>query len=128
MHTIRLRGPWELEPVARFVLQTDGSYKPVYDGLPPSGRATMPADWSATLGADFLGRVQYRRIFQKPTGLESGERVWLVVEPARSSACVLWKKNLLGFVYPGGPAGRFDITDRLEDHNHLEIVVDHPDL
>ena len=54
MHTIRLRGPWQVEAVARYVPQPDGSYRPVHDGLPPTARATMPADWSGSLGADFL--------------------------------------------------------------------------
>lgn len=128
MHTIRLRGPWTIEPLKRFVLQPDGCYKPVGDGLPAGGRMTMPADWSGLLGADFLGRVSYRRTFQRPTGLESGERVWLVVEAARSHACIVWKGELVGFVDPGDVAGRFDITERLEDHNTLEIYVDHPAL
>jgi hypothetical protein len=112
----------------RFVLQLDGSYKPIADGLPAAGRMTMPADWSGLLGADFFGRVCYRRTFQKPTGLESGERVWLVVEAARSEAWILWKSELVGFIHPGDVEGRFDITDRLEDHNALEIYVDHPAL
>ncbi len=112
MHTIRLRGPWQLEALARFVLQPDGCYRPETGDLPAASRQRMPADWSAVLGADFFGRVRYQRNFQKPTGLESGERVVLVVEPARSRAIVVWKKGLLGFVYPDEPAGRFDITER----------------
>jgi hypothetical protein len=123
MHTIRLRGPWQVEPVARFVLQPDGTYKPVEDGLPAAGRMTMPADWSGLLGADFLGRVRYRRTFQKPTGLESGQRVWLVVEAARSRGVVELNRKRLGEA-----GGRFDLTDQLEDHNRLEIVVEHPAL
>jgi hypothetical protein len=126
MHTIRLRGPWQLEPVWRYVLQADGTYRTDREDLPEATRVTMPADWSAVYGADFLGRVRYHRVFQKPTGLDSGERVWLVVEPAQSEACVTLKGRLVGFVYPGEPTGRFDITDRLEDHNQLDIVVDHP--
>ncbi len=126
MHTIRLRGPWQLEPVSRYVLQPDGTYRIQREDLPEAARMTMPADWSAVFGADFLGRVHYRRVFQKPTGLDSGERVWLVVEPAQSEACVTLKARLVGHVYPGEPAGRFDITDRLEDHNPLDIIVDHP--
>jgi hypothetical protein len=128
LHTIRLRGPWSIEPLMRFVLQPDGTYKPLEDNLPAAGRMTMPADWSVLLGADFFGRVRYRRTFNKPTGLESGERVWLVVEPAQSEAWVIWKGDLVGFIYPGEPAGRFDITARLEDHNAVEICVDHPAL
>jgi hypothetical protein len=34
----------------------------------------------------------------------------------------------LGDVSWGGPSFRFDITDLLEDHNRLEIVVEHPAL
>ena len=128
MHTIRLRGPWSVEPIMRFVLQPDGAYRPTEDDLPPAARATMPADWSALFGADFLGRVRYRRTFNKPTGLDAGERVWLVIEPAQSEAWATWKGELLGFVYPGDPAGRFDLTERLEDHNTLEVYVDHPAL
>jgi len=126
MHTIRLRGPWELEPIWRYVLQADGSYRPDRENLPAPTKMKMPADWSESFGADFLGRACYRRTFQKPTGLDSGERVWLVVEPARSKACITLKKKLVGFVDPGEPTGRFDITDQLEDHNRLEIIVDHP--
>jgi hypothetical protein len=40
----------------------------------------------------------------------------------------VWKQDLVGFVRPGDVAGRFDITARLEDHNALDIYVDHPAL
>jgi hypothetical protein len=126
MHTIRLRGPWNVEPLARFVPQPDGSYRPVKDNLPPAARATMPADWSASFGGDFLGRVRYHRVFQTPTGLEDGERVFLVVEPPRSHGMVRFFEQLLGEVRHGGAPGRFEITEQLTDHNRLEIIVDHP--
>jgi hypothetical protein len=127
-HVIRLRGPWELEPVARFVGQLDGTYRPVKEGLPRFARAKMPADWSSVFGADFLGRVRYRRAFQKPTGLESEQRVFLVVEPPRSEACVLLGGELLGFVHAGKGRGRFEITNRLQSSNKLDVIVDHPAL
>jgi hypothetical protein len=88
----------------------------------------MPADWSATCGADFLGRVVYRRVFHRPTGLDNGERVFLVVEPARSEACITLKEKLVGFVHAGEETKRFEITGRIEDDNKLEIIVDHPAL
>jgi len=127
-HIIRLRGPWQVEPVARFVLQADGTYLPDENNLPAAARVTMPADWSATCGPDFFGRVRYRRVFHRPTGLDAGERVFLVIEPARSSARVALQGMHLGFVEPGSLAGRFEITDRLEDDNQLEVFVDHPSL
>lgn len=128
MHTIRLRGPWQVEPVARFVLEADGSYRLDGESLPPAARVTMPADWSATCGPDFFGRVRYRRVFHRPTGLESGERVFLVVEPPRSSASIILNGDVLGFVNSEEPAGRFEISDRLEEDSQLEIIVDHPSL
>lgn len=128
MHTIRLRGPWDVKAHRRFVPQADGTYMPSPEGLPSETRVQMPADWSDLLGADFLGRVRYRRVFQKPTGLDSGERVFLVVEPPRSEACILLHGKLVGFVNAGESAGRFDITERLSSHNPLEIYVDHPGL
>jgi len=128
MHTIRLRGPWQLEPIVRFVLQPDGTYRPVRKDLPPPAKATMPADWSEPLGADFLGRVRYQRVFQKPTGLESGERVWLVIEGPRSRGVVELNRKRLGDVSHGESFGRFDVSELLEDHNGLEIVVEHPAL
>ena len=126
MHTIRLRGPWNFEAIARFVPQADGTYLPVVHDLPPSARATMPADWSASFGADFVGRVRYHRVFQTPTGLDSGERVFLVVEPPRTRGTVKLADRTLGIIHHGGPLGRYDITDQLEDHNRLEVIVEHP--
>ncbi len=63
----------------------------------------MPADWADLFGRDFFGRVRYRRTFQKPTGLESGERVFLVVEPPRSRGVVSLSGKPLGEVVWGGP-------------------------
>jgi hypothetical protein len=128
MHTIRLRGPWQIEPLQRFVYQSDGYIQAVAEDLPPATEAKMPADWSAPLGAGFLGRVRYVRNFNKPTGLDSGERVFLIVEPPRSAGRILLQRQFVGLVLAGEAAGRFDITERLESHNRLEIVVDHPAL
>jgi hypothetical protein len=126
MHTIRLRGPWQLEPIERYVLQPDGRHERTIDGLPLRTKLTMPADWGEVFGHDFLGRVGYLRTFQKPTRLESREQVWLVVEPPRSSGVVELNRKRLGEVCWGSNPGRFDITELLEDHNRLEIVVEHP--
>jgi hypothetical protein len=128
LHTIRLRGPWQLEAVARFVARRDGSFEAAGDDLPTSTRATMPADWSQSFGPGFLGRVRYVRSFQTPTGLEPGDKVWLVVEPPRSQGIVRLSDRQLGTVQRDRPAGRFDITSLLTDRNLLEVVVEHPAL
>jgi hypothetical protein len=126
MHTIRLRGPWQLEPVFRYVQRADGGFERRESGLPSATRMQMPADWSTALGADFLGRVRYVRTFNAPPGLQPEERVWLVVEPQRSLARVVMVEETLGEVRAEGPPQRFDITHRLSPHNRLEIFVDHP--
>jgi hypothetical protein len=129
MHTIRLRGPWQLEPLEQYVACSDGRYELNAQALPPGSRMTMPADWSSTFGDGFLGRVRYHRVFQTPTGLESGERVWLVVEPPRSRGVVKLNGKSLGDIRWRRPERRFDITGLLEDYNNrLEIVVEHPAL
>src|ERR1700676_4009933 len=79
-HVIRLRGPWDYEPLARVFCAADGTRREVTDALPPPGRVRLPADWGPTLGIDFRGRVRYLRRFGLPTNLDSSQRVWLVVE------------------------------------------------
>jgi len=97
MHIIRTSRAVQVERSRGLFFQADGSYRPVQDGLPPATRAAMPADWSGSFGADFFGRVRYRRTFQKPTGLETGERVWLVVEaPAVAGEVELKIRKRLG--------------------------------
>ena len=54
--------------------------------------------------------------------------MWLVVEPPRSCGMVSLSGELLGTVRYGDPPGRYDITGHLHEHNHLDIVVDHPPL
>ncbi len=126
MHTIRLRGPWQLEPIERFAFETDGTYRPEREGLPPSAKATMPADWSEVFGADFLGHVRYCRVFHRPTGLDLGGRVFLVVEPARSRCVVELNRERVGELVGSANALRVVVTDLLLDDNQLEIVVEHP--
>jgi hypothetical protein len=125
MHIIRLRGPWHVEPVCRFVPRMVGGHDERTDDLPAAARPMMPADWGDTLGRDFLGRVRYHRNFNSPTGLAPGDKVWLVVEPPRSRATVHLAGNLLGEVKQGEPPARFEISPLLAIHNRVDVVVEH---
>jgi hypothetical protein len=126
MHIIRLRGPWEIEALDRFVKRSFGGYQSRQASMPRE-RFQMPADWCETLGPDFLGVARYMRNFNRPTNLSS-ERVWLVVEPPRSCGRVQVNGRELGYARFGSPAARFDITPLLKDHNLVEIDVEHPEL
>jgi hypothetical protein len=127
MHTIRLRGPWQLESLQRYVKRGFGGYDSSKIGLTASDRSQMPADWCETMGPDFLGVVRYSRKFNRPTNLRD-DRVWLVVEPPRSCCLVRVNRTFIGHVRYGSAAGRFDITDLIEDHNVVDIDVEHPEL
>jgi hypothetical protein len=126
MHTIRLHGPWEYEPLARFVPGPDGELAEERHSLPPPGRMHFPADWRETLGADFRGRVRYTRRFHRPTGLDSGERVFLVVERVNRRGLVLLNGERLGEAALAGGPFRFDITEQLQPANLLTIEVEAP--
>ncbi len=124
MHIIRLHGPWEYQPFVRFVMRA-GSVEES-DDLPPSGRVEIPGDWRETLGDDFYGRVRFMRHFHRPTGLETGQRVFLAVERVCLHGRVWLNEQLLGNVaYTGGPF-RFEVSKNLDVRNLLAIEVELP--
>ena len=125
-HLIRLRGPWEYEPVARVVIAADGARQESTADLPPAGRVQLPADWGPTLGHDFRGRVRYLRRFGLPTNLEPGEQVWLVVEGVDYFGAATLNGTrlgeLLGYVAPV----EFEIGPLLAARNLLALDVELP--
>jgi hypothetical protein len=136
-HVIRLRGPWDYEPLARFVTQADGSTSMTNKKLPPSGVIDLPADWASVFGADFQGRVRFTRRFHRPTGLEASSRVRLVIDDIDWQADVALNDSVLGAVIysqsvespnPQRCPARFDITTLLSPQNRLSIVVTSPTL
>jgi hypothetical protein len=137
-HSIRLRGPWHHQPLARFEAQADGTQRETTDNLPPGGDLVLPADWGAALGREFCGIVRFSRVFHRPTGLEASSKVWLIVEDVHWRAQVTLNDRLLGAVIgslatASQPASelhrcpaRFDVTTLLEPHNRLSIDVTGP--
>ena len=142
-HTIRLRGPWEYQPLARATLLADGSVSRDERDLPAGGTIALPADWGDILGNDFRGLVRFSRRFAQPTGLDAATRVWLVIENVDWLATVSLNDQFLGHVHlaqatpplsippslfpsisPPSPCpARFDITSHLQPRNLLAIDV-----
>ena len=116
-HVIRLRGPWQYTPLARF---DDGT-------LPPPGRVELPTDWGATLGDGFRGRVRYERSFNSPSNLDPHERVWLVIGGADARADVGLNGQPLGTVEGYALSSEWDITAIIGPRNALSIAVELPD-
>jgi beta-galactosidase/beta-glucuronidase len=121
-HIIRLRGPWQLRPLVRFVTGGEGEHREEPLDAPPC-RVSVPGDWTDALGCDFLGRARYTRPFNRPTNLEPHERVWLVLEGVDLQGSVLLNGLLLGSAAGCQTAVRFDITMALTLHNLLEVDV-----
>jgi beta-galactosidase/beta-glucuronidase len=130
-HVIRLRGPWKIEPLERYLRVAAGQYRRETHGLPAGGKVPVPGDWSDVLGSDFRGAVRYTRHFNCPTNLDARERVWLVCEGVDHRGDVALNGyplcDLLGLEF-----ARADITEGLQPHNTLVVDVtllpeDHPD-
>ena len=111
MHVIRLRGPWEYEPLVRVWIDASGARRESRESLPAAGRAHLPADWGLTLGPDFRGRVRYTRRFGLPTNLEPHEEVWLVVEGVDYFGSLALNDTPLGDV-----TGYFRAAGRIQRH------------
>ena len=129
MHVIRLRGPWEYEPLARVGIDAGGARRESRESLPAAGRAHLPADWGLTLGPDFRGRVRYTRPFGLPTNLEPHEEVWLVVEGVDYFGSLAMNDTPLGELtgYLGPPA-EFNVTPLLAPRNVLILEVELPNF
>ncbi|HEX7447054.1 MAG TPA: hypothetical protein VF306_05890 [Pirellulales bacterium] len=116
-HVIRLRGPWQYTPLAAC-----GDRR-----LPPPGRIELPADWGATLGDDFRGRVRYERSFNSPTNLDPHERVWLVIDGADPRADVYLNRQSLGTVEGYALSAEWDISERIGPRNTLSLEIEQLD-
>lgn len=121
-HVIRLRGPWEFEVLS-------GADSAACEDAPAratNGKARLPCDWSETLARAFRGRVRYRRRFNRPTGLDSHERVWLVVEGVDAFGQATLNGQALGEVRGYALPASFDVTDLLAPNNELLLDVELP--
>jgi hypothetical protein len=125
-HFIRLRGPWQYEPLARTVLRADGASEVEAGELPPAGRVRMPCDWGESLGSEFRGLVRYTRRFHRPTGLGPGQVVWLAIEQVDTWAKAMLNGHLLGELRAETTPARFDVTRLLRDRNQLSVEVELP--
>lgn len=115
-HTIRLHGPW----VAKVLASFDSASK-IDD---QERRVKIPSDWGDWLGSEFCGRVEYRRNFNRPTGLEPGQSVWLVVEEVDFHGEVFLNDNYLGSLTFGESPLRVEVAELLYLSNVLRVEIE----
>jgi hypothetical protein len=120
-HRIRLRGPWDCEPLARQVIRADGSVDWKTSDLPPAFRMTMPAPWNQGGLSSFTGRMRLSRRFGFPRRLDEHERVWLMFAGITGSAKVSLNGHCLGGQLESDRAFEFEITSLLQERNRLVV-------
>ena len=125
-HRIRLRGPWECEPLARAVKQHDGRLEMATESLPPPCRINMPCRWAETGLADFAGRVRFRRRFGMPRHLDTHEVVWLTFAGVEGSAVVTLNGHFLGRHEQAAEPFEYDVTGLLREGNELLVDIEAP--
>lgn len=108
MHTIRLRGPWQ---IAALISEN-----------PTTGEIEIPGDWGTVFGSEFAGPARFTRRFGLPTNL-TNERVTLVIEQIRGAGSIALNGVPLGEQSEGNGARRYEITALLKLRNVLEIAL-----
>jgi len=108
-HRIRLRGPWECEPLPAPA-----------DSAPR--RIDLPFRWDET---DLVGRVRFRRRFGYPGRIDAHERVWLIVAGAAKRLDVCVNAVPLG-EQAGAPPCELDVTALLRSRNELVLDTEVP--
>jgi glycosyl hydrolase family 2 len=111
-HRIRLRGPWECEPI------TTPSPTP----LPAARRVTVLGNMRDFGLAGFSGQVRVVRKFGYPGRIDEHERVWLTCDGLEGRAAIRLNDQLMAKEHSGPFA--FDVTQLLRPHNRLEITLD----
>jgi hypothetical protein len=127
-HPIRLRGPWEYEPLAWTRLRADGLIEALPREVPPPGRLLLPGDWGGVLGQEFRGRVRFTRSFNPPTGIDPGEQIWLLIEGVDYFGTATLNEQLLGDLWGYAEPHEYDISTLVGPRNRLVIEVDLPEL
>ena len=130
VHTIRLRGPWQMEPLVRFAPTEPSGAGQGDDELPPPGRVKLPTTCEAALPHGFRGRVRFARRFQRPTGLTPHAVVHLVVDTPWTIVRLTLNDRLLEIATAAGSLVqrapvRWNLTERLADTNLLAIEVEY---
>jgi hypothetical protein len=122
-HNIRLRAPWQLQALVRYVPLGASELREQTADLPPPAKAEVPGDWTELLGADFLGRVRYTRAFNCPTNLDANDRVWLVCEGVDGTAGFNLNGESIFTVDGCDRLASLDVTTQLRPHNLLTVDV-----
>lgn len=113
-HRIRLRGPWECEPIAWTNSEDERE-------LPAPRRMKLPCRWHEGGLTDFEGTVRFRRRFGYPGQIDDNERVWLTFEGIEGQSQI----RLNDIILNKGHVEKFehDVTSMLAQRNELIVEI-----
>lgn len=117
-HAIRLRGPWQVEPL-------DGTPTFSIDGR--RSQMTVPGFWRDFGLPDYWGRALLRRGFHWTAKLEPDEVVWLNIDQCVGRGAVRLNGVEIGRIDSPWVEYRVDTTPHLQKSNLLEIELDATD-
>ncbi|HEV3145185.1 MAG TPA: hypothetical protein VGZ47_14945 [Gemmataceae bacterium] len=122
-HRIRLRGPWQIEPLAQLVRHGHDVFGFRMHDLPAARTVNSPALLKDCGLPDFAGVVRYRRHFGLPRKLDEHETVWITCAGVADS-CIVWlnAQRLANFASPRQPF-EIEVTGELQDRNELWLDV-----
>lgn len=123
IHRMHLKGPWDYE----WVEGPTGSASSAEDEdltmdspLLTNFRVRMPSSIQEAFGS-MSGRVIFRRRFQKPTNLDSNERVHIAFDGIGGRADISVNGTTLGSLSNNSETVSFDMTEVLEHSNELAV-------
>lgn len=123
IHRMHLKGPWEYEWVEgpSGSASSDEDEDMTMDSpLLTNFRVRMPSSIQEAFG-NMSGRVVFRRRFQKPTNLDSNERVHIAFDGIGGRADVSVNGTTLGSLSNNSETVSFDMTEVLEHSNELTV-------
>jgi hypothetical protein len=108
LHRIRLQGPWQAVP-------------PGDDSDSTPADVSIPASWQDLFG-QAIGTAILRRGFNRPTGLEPGNRVFIRL-PAQSATITRCSLNGIDLEASSSNSLSYDAIAALQPFNLLEILL-----
>jgi beta-galactosidase/beta-glucuronidase len=121
-YRIRLRGPWDCEPLARRIVRA-GQVEMVSEDLPAARSMTMPCRWGEGGLGDFIGRVRFRRRFGLPRQIDANETLWIAFAGVEGVA-EIWLNGVFLGRHEGTQPFEYEVTGRLGQRNALIVEVE----
>jgi hypothetical protein len=127
LHRMNLKGPWDYEwldgphdlPSAKVAVESASGEN---EFLLAHTRVRMPSSIEDAWG-HVSGRVRFQRRFQKPTNLESHERVHVAFDGLGGTAAVTLNGEPIAELLDVEATQTFDITDRLRSTNIVAVEL-----